>query len=160
MNGLQYALQRVHDAERRLIELLDDLTTRHSADHEVVHVGTNLRGWSAAHVRLLAERGPDYDVNLDDDTSKPGPLHRAAAAVTELVTHPNPGVLLLDDMQDLYLAASHASLAWEMLAQIAQARHERQLLQLVGDCHPETLRQIRWANTMLKTLSPQLLSAL
>lgn len=67
---------------------------------------------------------------------------------------------LLEDMHDLYLAASHASLAWEMLAQIAQARHERELLQLTGDCHPETLRQIRWANTMLKTLSPQLLSAL
>lgn len=160
MNGLQYALRRVHGAERGLVERLDDLMTRHAADHEVLHVGTDLRGWSAEHVRLLAERAPDYDMDLDGDTSRPGPLHRVAAAVAEFATPQDPGVRLLEDMHNLYLAASHASLAWEMLAQIAQARHERELLQLTGDCHPETLRQIRWANTMLKTLSPQLLSAL
>ena len=34
------------------------------------------------------------------------------------------------------------------------------LLALASSCHPQTLRQIRWANTMIKTLSPQVLSNL
>jgi hypothetical protein len=47
-----------------------------------------------------------------------------------------------------------------MLAQVAQAKHERELLALSQECHPQTLRQIRWANTMIKTLSPQVLAML
>lgn len=44
-----------------------------------------------------------------------------------------------------------------MLAQAAQATRDRTLLDLVTDCHPQTLRQMRWTNTMIKVLSPQLL---
>jgi hypothetical protein len=34
---------------------------------------------------------------------------------------------------------------------------EHELLGLASRCHPETLRQMRWANAMLKELSPQVL---
>jgi hypothetical protein len=47
-----------------------------------------------------------------------------------------------------------------MLAQVAQAKHERELLALSQECHPQTLRQIRWANTMIEPLSPQVLAML
>jgi hypothetical protein len=47
-----------------------------------------------------------------------------------------------------------------MLAQIAQAQHERELLTLTEACHPQNLRQLRWANTMIKTQSPQILASL
>lgn len=30
------------------------------------------------------------------------------------------------------------------------------LLELSAACHPQTLRQLEWANAMLKTLSPQM----
>jgi hypothetical protein len=30
---------------------------------------------------------------------------------------------------------------------------------LAGRCHPRTLRQMRWANTMLKTQSPRVLTS-
>jgi hypothetical protein len=73
---------------------------------------------------------------------------------------PETGIMLLEDLRDLYLRASQNSLAWEMLGQIAQAKHERELLALSKECHPQTLRQIRWANTMLKTQSPQILASL
>jgi hypothetical protein len=58
------------------------------------------------------------------------------------------------------LRAAENSLAWEMLAQIAQAKRATELVELSARCHPQTLRQVRWANTMLKTLSPQTLAAL
>ena len=67
---------------------------------------------------------------------------------------------LLDDLQSLYLMASETSLAWEMLAQHAQAKRERDFLELSAACHPQTLRQVRWANTMLKTVSPQVLASM
>ena len=68
--------------------------------------------------------------------------------------------LLLEDLRHLYLRASENSLAWEMLAQVAHAQHEPELLALSEECHPQTLRQIRWANTMIKTQTPQALANL
>jgi hypothetical protein len=32
--------------------------------------------------------------------------------------------------------------------------------QLAAACHPQTLRQMRWANTLIKQLSPQVLTSL
>ena len=40
----------------------------------------------------------------------------------------------------------------------ADLAHERELLALSEQCHPQTLRQIRWANTMIKTQTPQVLA--
>jgi hypothetical protein len=45
------------------------------------------------------------------------------------------------------------SLDWELLAQAAQ---DSQLLALTKRCHPQVLRQMRWANAMLKVLSPHI----
>ncbi|HEX3566385.1 MAG TPA: hypothetical protein VHU17_13525, partial [Acidimicrobiales bacterium] len=69
------------------------------------------------------------------------------------------GLLLLQDLELIYLAASFNSLCWELLAQGAQALKDRRLLELSSACHPETLRQLRWANTKLKESAPQTLSA-
>lgn len=46
-----------------------------------------------------------------------------------------------------------------MLAQVAQATRDERLLALAGDCHPQTLRQLRWTNTMIKILAAQLLTS-
>jgi hypothetical protein len=69
-------------------------------------------------------------------------------------------VLLLEDLREIYLMASEVSLSWELLAQLAQAGKYPELLELSGTCHPKTLRQVRWADTMLKTLSPEVLGSL
>jgi hypothetical protein len=45
-----------------------------------------------------------------------------------------------------------------MLAQAAQATRDERLLAQVTDCHPQTLRQLRWTKTMIKALALQLLS--
>lgn len=46
-----------------------------------------------------------------------------------------------------------------MLAQAAQATKDDKLLALASACHPQTLRQLRWTNTMIKNLSPQALTS-
>jgi ERCC4-related helicase len=47
-----------------------------------------------------------------------------------------------------------------MLAQVAQAKRERELLALTERCHPQNLRQLRWANTMIKVQTPQILNSM
>lgn len=44
-------------------------------------------------------------------------------------------------------------------AQAAQAARDDDLLALASACHPRTLRQMRWTNTLIKTLSPQILTS-
>ncbi|TQJ75318.1 hypothetical protein [Streptomyces sp. SLBN-31] len=72
---------------------------------------------------------------------------------------PEAGLLLLHDLRRLHLAAAGNSLDWEMLAQAAQATGADDLLALATACHPQTLRQMRWTNTLIKTHSPQLLAS-
>lgn len=49
------------------------------------------------------------------------------------------------------------SLDWELLAQAAQGARRRALLELAERCHPQTLRQVRWANARLKESATQAL---
>jgi hypothetical protein len=44
------------------------------------------------------------------------------------------------------------------LAQTAEPVRDSRLLELAESSHPETLRQMRWANAKLKELSPQVMS--
>jgi hypothetical protein len=48
---------------------------------------------------------------------------------------------------------------WELLAQGAQAAKEKELLDVAERCHPQTLRQAKWANSYLKVTSPQVLAS-
>ena len=72
---------------------------------------------------------------------------------------PEPSLLLLHDLRELHLGAAGNSLYWEMLGQAAQAAKDRDLLGLVSDCHPQTLRQMRWTNTMIEQLSARALTS-
>ncbi|MFF4590893.1 hypothetical protein [Streptomyces sp. NPDC001388] len=55
------------------------------------------------------------------------------------------------------MAAPRTSLPWEMLAQAAaQALRDEELLALAAShCHPQTPRQIRWTDTLLREQAPQ-----
>jgi hypothetical protein len=70
-----------------------------------------------------------------------------------------PGMLLLADLRRLHRMAAGVSLDWELLAQGAQAVKDGDLVELTERCHPETLRQLKWTNAMLKVLSPQVLAS-
>ena len=70
---------------------------------------------------------------------------------------PEPGLLLLADLRHLYREAAGVSLDWELLAQGAQGAKKRDLLDLAERCHPETLRQAKWANGKLKETATQVL---
>ncbi|MFJ8752364.1 hypothetical protein ACIREO_23965 [Streptomyces sp. NPDC102441] len=163
MTGIQLALSTLHRGELHMATELVAVADRHRADHEIHHVATDVAAWSHEHVRRLAEASARYGGAEHDGlrTGSPDGLLRALQhSPSEQSRGPDPRLLLLGDLHDLHLAATHNSLHWEMLAQVAQATEAADLLTLASSCHPQTLRQMHWTNTMIKTLSPQVLSSL
>ncbi|MFD5452356.1 MULTISPECIES: hypothetical protein [unclassified Streptomyces] len=163
MNGTTLTLRTLHRGERRLAHDLTTAAERHRAEHEVHHVATDLARWSREHVRRLAETAGHHGLDLagPPDDAPDGVFATLREKAAQAVAHrPEPGLLLLRDLRELHLAAAENSLHWVMLAQVAQASRDSGLLELASDCHPQTLRQMRWTNTMIKNLSPQLLTSL
>lgn len=156
---LSMALHELHNSENRLVAQLLHISDRHKADHDIHHLARDLAEWSKEHIRLLAEAGKDYDVDLDPDSKDdPGLLAEMRQKASEMVgRRPEPGVLLLRDLRDLHKTAMGVSVDWELIAQAAQAMKDTELLDLAKRCHPDTLRQARWANAKIKELSPQIL---
>jgi hypothetical protein len=153
------AIEELHRSEDELAVELLQIASRHKADHEVFHLGRDLARWSQEHVTRLAEAGKAYGLDLDPEPRQPTTL---ASAVREkgaelLGRRPEPALLLLTDLRRVYRMAAGASLDWEVLGQTAQAAQAQDLLDLTKACHPETLRQTRWANAMVKELSAQAL---
>ncbi|WP_030935397.1 hypothetical protein [Streptomyces sp. NRRL B-24720] len=163
MNGVQVVLHTLHQGEQHLADELVTVADRHRTEHEVHHVATDVATWSREHVQRLVQASADHGLDLNGpfDGSSNGVLAPLRHETSERAgCRPDPGLLLLRDLRDLHLAATHNSLHWEMLAQVAQATKANDLLALASSCHPQTLRQMHWTNTMIKILSPQLLSSL
>ncbi|MEU5387711.1 hypothetical protein [Kitasatospora cineracea] len=131
----------------------------HRAEHEFHHVATDTARWSAEHARLIAATAADRGLHLPADRDPAALTRLRRKAAEDLAPRPDglPGPL--EALAALHLAASRNSLHWEMLAQAAQAGRDGELLDLASRCHPQTLRQMRWTNTLIKTLAPQLLTA-
>ena len=156
---IDLAIEELHRSERELAVQLLQISERHKADHDVFHLARDLATWSHEHIVGLAEAGRRYGLDLDGEAPT---THRAAEAVREkgaelLGRRSEPALLLLADLRRLYRMASGASLDWEVLGQAAQAAQDRDLLTLVKRCHPDTLRQARWANAHLKETAAQAL---
>ena len=161
MKARNTALRALHHGERELAQQLLRTAERHRTDHDVHHLATDLAHWSQEHTRRLAAAGESYGLDLSGPHDEPSSVMTAVREKTaELIgNRPEPALMLLYELRDLHLAATGNSLYWEMLAQAAQASKDRLLLDLVSDCHPQTLRQMRWTNTMIKVLSAQALTS-
>jgi hypothetical protein len=154
------ALRELHRAERSLARDLLVVADRHHAEHEIHHVARDLVLWSADHLRGIAEAARRYDLDLDADLPGPGPRAAVRTKLADLTGRfATPGLLLLADLRRLHRKAAGVSLDWELVAQGAQAVKDTGLLELAQRCHPRTLRQMTWANAMLKALSPQVLAS-
>lgn len=154
-------LHDLHHRENELARHLLHISARNEADHEVYHLARDLATWSQRHVSALADAAPRYAVKLDPEPqSEAGLAQRLRETAGELLGgRSEAGLLLLHDLRKVYIDASGISLDWEVAGQLAQATKDNDLLDLVSQCHPDTLRQVRWANAMLKEISPQVLTA-
>lgn len=156
---LGVALRELHRSEDQLAEKLLRVSDRHKADHDIFYLGKELATWSQEHVRGLAEAAGRYDVELDAEPKGESDLAaRVRGRISDAVgREPEASMLLLVDMREIYTHASGVSVDWELVAQAAQGIRDTDLLALTKRCHPETLRQLRWANAKLKESATQIL---
>ncbi|WP_069386224.1 hypothetical protein [Cellulosimicrobium cellulans] len=152
-------LRELHRSENDLAHELLQVSDRHRVDHEVYHVARDLAAWSQRHVTEIAGIAGDYGEDLDPEPhGESNVAQRALDKASELAGRARtPGLLMLRDLREVYMKASGVSADWEMLAQAAQGIRHTDLLSLAQRCHPDTLRQVRWANAKLKESSTQVL---
>jgi hypothetical protein len=160
-NKVGLAIEELHRAEGDLADALVALSDRQKVEHEIFYVARDLAGWSREHVAALARVGSGYGVDLDAEPGS-GTEGSLVAAVkqkgAELAGRfHDPGMLLLADLRHAHRLAAGVSLDWEVLAQTAQAMKDTDLLAVAQDCHPQTLRQMRWANAKVKETAAQVM---
>jgi hypothetical protein len=152
-------LKELHRSENDLVHALLHVSERHKVDHEVFYLARDLAGWSTEHLRELAAIAKDYGEDLDPDPRDESGLGvKLREKGSELLGRDkDAGLLLLEDLREIYLKASGVSVDWEMLAQAAQGIQHTDLLEVTKRCRPETLRQAKWANAKLKESCTQIL---
>lgn len=183
------AIQQVRSAEKDLADELHRVSERHKTDHEVYYVTKKLEKMSRSHVEELVryddryrvsaapgggqqggqsgqsgllgslwEKGSDLLETAREEGS--GLLDPVREKGSELVgQRPESGLLLLRDLRKLSILASEVSVNWVILGQGAQAVKDGELLGTVKECHAQNLRQMKWANTMIKHIAPQVLTS-
>jgi hypothetical protein len=158
---LDWAIRELHRSEQELRHALLEAAERHAADHDIFYVARDLAAWSSDHIRQLAVIGRNYGLELDaDDDDGSSPAERLREESAKLLgRRPEPALLLLGDVRQIHMKAAGVSLDWELLAQAAQGAKDLELLELAERCHPDTLRQMRWANAKLKESATQALLA-
>ncbi|MFJ5798533.1 hypothetical protein [Streptomyces decoyicus] len=157
MNDITVILAALLEGEDKLALRLLDLAQRHAAETEVHHVARYLARWSYDSGDRIRAIGPHY--SLPDATR---PSHRSDGARQDAASVPqgrDSGLVLLRELCEVHLTAVGNSLHWDMLTQAAQANRDDRLLELASTCQPYTRRQMRWTHTVLKELSPQLLTS-
>ncbi|HYF74855.1 MAG TPA: hypothetical protein VD864_18650 [Nocardioides sp.] len=158
-NKVGAAIEELHRAENDLAGALLNLSDQQKVDHEIFYVARDIAGWSHEHVRRLAEAGGDYGLELDpqpeDEASLIAKIKQRGAELTGRFHEPS--LLLLADLRHIHRTAAGVSLDWEVLAQTAQAMQDSELLSVTQACHPETLRQMRWANAKVKETAAQVM---
>ncbi len=156
-NKVGAAIEELHRSENDLAGALLNLSDQQKVDHEIFYVARDIAAWSQEHVRRLAEVGADYGLELDPDPEDEATLlAKIKQKGSELTGRfHEPALLLLADLRHIHRTAAGVSLDWEVLAQTAQAMRDTELLFLTQDCHPQTLRQMRWANAKVKETAAQ-----
>ncbi|MGW5386277.1 hypothetical protein [Nocardia sp. NPDC003963] len=156
---LHIVIEELQFSERELAGELSAVAIRHRAEYEIHHTAQDLAVRSQDHLRELDALAPRFGAAAARYRRHRwarlprGHRWRGTAGRT-----PDPGLRLLRDLRRLHQLAAGVSVDWELLAQGAQAAREPELLDLAAQCHPGTLRQLRWTNAMLKALSPQILA--
>lgn len=152
-------LEALHKDENELAKYLLQVSERHKVDHEIFHLGQDLAAWSQLHVREITDIAKDYGQDLDPEPSSESSLlaklrEKGSQAIGR---EGEGGLLLLRDLREVYVRACGVSSDWEMLSQAAQGIQHTRLLDVAQRCHPQTLRQMKWAKGKIKESSTQVL---
>ncbi|KOV81289.1 hypothetical protein [Nocardia sp. NRRL S-836] len=141
----------LHSSLRTLAGAFREVAAGHGEEPDVRQMCEVLAGRADGQAEHLAPVVERYGEHREDEPER---LH--AAEFTDTRTG---GVGLLRDLQDLYALASFTDITWTVVNQAAQALRDRELLDVVSSCEPETQRQLAWLTTRIKQAAPQALVA-
>ena len=143
--GLGEVLEDLYEAEVGLHLELERVSERHRADAEVAGGLRALSRWSERHVENLAAAGRRCGLALG------GPLH--SADQPDVAGHGSPHAGgLVGDLRQVFGDASLVQLDWEVVAEVARAHQNRELLAVAEHSIVETQRLLTWVETRLKEL--------
>lgn len=158
---LDKAIEEVLEAETSLARELRATGERHAAEHDLYHMSHTLARMAADHVHQLAPLAEEYGASVPSPDAGESPglletLRRAGSRLTGRVEA--SGLLLLDDLRDLFLAAQHAEITWTILLQAAKAARDPRLIEVATRCHEHAETRGKWLRTRIKETAPQVLA--
>jgi hypothetical protein len=156
------AIERLQAAELDLADELRKVGERHAVEHDVYHLSHTLAKQCETHVERLRPFAERYDAPREHEPDEAGPLGEMLETLrhktSELIGRQPTGLLLLNDLRHLFLSAQDVGLLWVMVAQAAQALRDAELREACTECHTETIAQMNWLLTRIKTAAPQALT--
>jgi hypothetical protein len=163
VSALGRLLEQLHHAE---LDLADDYVAvgeRHAADQDVYHLCHSLARQCGKHATRLEPVARRYSEHVGEEDDGPDPWLVVLESMRDrasdlLARRPESGVVLLHDLRRLFLAAENVAALWVMAGQAAQAKRDRELLEVVTECHTETDVQVKALMTHIKVSSPQALA--
>jgi len=157
---LDQAIGTVIDAEQSLADTLHKLATRHAAEHDIHQLGQAQSHEAAERARRLTEVAQRYEANTPERADpEPGLVDALRRHTSDLMGRSrSTGLLLLRDLQDAYLDAQRAEIAWMVLLQGARACRDLELVETVTSAHEECEVTAKWLRTRTKVAAPQILA--
>lgn len=136
-------------AEQRLAASYRQVAGGHPHEPEVAYPCRHFEFRCTAHTEALApviSRYADLGPVEPDRLSPPG-----------LVAASHGAIGLLRNLQDLYQLATLVDSTWSLVGQAAACARDRDLIDVVADCHPEITTQLAWLRMRMRAAAPQTL---
>jgi hypothetical protein len=157
---LDHAIDTAIEAEQSLAATLQKLAGRHAAEHDIYQLGHVQAQKAAARARRLSDFAERYGASPPKDGEpEPGLVDAVRRQTSDLLGRSrSTGLLLLSDLQDAYLDAQRAEIAWTVLLQGARACRDLELVETVTSVHEECEVAAKWLRTRVKVAAPQVLA--
>ena len=141
---LAAAVADLHTTELGLAAAFRRVGEGHVAESDVAIMCETLAEQCESHATRLASVARESDVRIDGREAEPA---RTPATGD-----------LLGDLRQLFPMVAACEIAWTIVGQGAKATRDTELTDLVAECCEETVGQLRWLKTKIKTAAPQALA--
>lgn len=136
-------------AEQTLADSHQKAADGHADEPDVRYTCVDFARRCVRHVDTLAPALDRYD-----DRRAPEPDRMQPAGLADVRSGP---VGLLRDLQDLYQLANLVEITWVLVGQAASGARDRELIDIVTNCHPEITAQLAWLRMRMRATAPQTL---
>lgn len=139
----------LQQTERSLADSYRAISDGHLGDADVHYMTAFFARQCAGHADALAPVLDRYEPAREPEPER---LH-----VRPLDTYRAGPIGLLRDLQELYQLANLVDITWTLVGQAGHGARDRELLDAVGRCAPQTTEQLAWLRMRMKAAAPQTL---